>query len=335
MRQLYGRRSPRALQAYSVITTLNTRIKKLLLTKREDYEEQLATKLRTNPKAFHKYISSMKKSYSTPGPLCVGGLTTSDPAMMSDTFDDVFSSQFIFSNAVPAANHQTTNSTLECVLTTPDEVREIIKGLKYDSSMGPDTIHPRLLKHCSGPLSQILSYIFNLSMLTGVVPDLWKLSYITPIHKKGSRSNALLYRPIRLSSIVSKVDEHTIVGALSDFCVEHRIISARQFGFVKGRSVEDSLVLTYDYVTRLVDRGEQCDLILFDFTKAFDKVSHPVLLTKLQALGIWPPVGMASQLSFQSLYDYTYRWYHGNTTRSFEWSTTGLSVGTSPLYNIH
>ena len=239
----------------------------------------------------------MKNSHPMAGPLTVGAITTSDPAMMISAFDDAFCSQFVTSTVVPPATHQTTNGTLSCVLTTPAEIQSIIKNLKYDTSMGPDGIHPRLLKHCSGPLSHILCHIFNLSMLTGVVPDLWKISHVTPIFKKGSRSNANDHRPVSLSSLPCKIDERIIANALSAFCLEHdvtkrtktneqNVLSEYQFGFVKGRSVEDSLLLTYDYIARSIDDGLQCDLILFDFSKAFDKVSHPILLTKLRSLGI-------------------------------------------------
>ena len=152
--------------------------------------------------------------------------------------------------------------------------------------MGADNIHPRLLKQCAAPLAHIFCYIFNLSMLTGIIPNEWKLSHITPIFKKGSRSDPLQYRPVSVPSVPSKCHERLISDVMAPFCLENNIISEHQFGFVKGRSVEDSLLLTYDHIIRLVDQGKQCDLVLFDFTKAFDRVSHPILLAKLQAVGI-------------------------------------------------
>ena len=287
-RKLHGRNSPFALKAYANISKANRNIKQHLISKREEHEERLASNIKRNPKGFHRYISRMKNSPSSVGPLTVRGLTSSDPRIMALTFDDAFSSVYV-TNSIPnnyIDHHPATNSTLSYVFTTPEAVYNVIMSLKTDSSMGPDNIHPLLLKKCAVPLSQILCYIFNLSMLTGEVPEQWKFSYVTPIYKKGSRSEALNHRPICLSCAPCKIHERLIADDLADFCSDNNIISECQFGFVKGRSVEDSLLLTYDFIARKVDEGNQCDVILFDFTKAFDKVSHPLLLRKLQNIGI-------------------------------------------------
>ena len=77
--------------------------------------------------------------------------------------------------------------------------------------MGPDHIHPRLLKECCTILAPILARIFNLSMSTGIVPEIWKLSSVIPIYKKGARTIALNYRPINLTCLSSKLMERDIV----------------------------------------------------------------------------------------------------------------------------
>ena len=287
IRNMHGRNSPRARKAYSEVTSANINIKYALLANRRAHERQLVSNLKNKPKAFHQYIGRMKKCPTAAGPLTVGALTMSDPLIMIKAFNAAFRSVYIASSASPPGMiHQTTPNIIDAVWATPAKVLKVIQGLKYDTSMGPDGIHSRLLKHCSQPLSIILSYVYNLSMLTGIVPDEWKLSHVIPIYKGGSRSNALQYRPISLSSLVCKVDERLIADDITLFCTENNVISEHQFGFVSGRSVEDSLLLTYDRIVSLVDSGQQCDLILFDFSKAFDKVSHPILLDKLSSLGI-------------------------------------------------
>ena len=63
-------------------------------------------------------------------------------------------------------------------------------------------------------------------------------------------------------------------------------MSEHQFGFRAGRSTVDQMVLVYDSISKWYDEGYVTDLILFDFSKAFDVVSHMVLLVKLKHLGI-------------------------------------------------
>ena len=67
---------------------------------------------------------------------------------------------------------------------------------------------------------------------------------------------------------------------------DNDILSNSQFGFRPGRSVSDQLLLAYDTVTRGYDQGDIVDVLLLDFAKAFDKVSHEILLMKLFQLGI-------------------------------------------------
>ena len=114
----------------------------------------------------------------------------------------------------------------------------------------------------------------------------WGISEVVPIFKKGSRSLPLNYRPISLTSILCKVMERIVVEQMYDYLERNSVLSDDQFGFRRGRTVDDQLLLTYDYVTLSLDSGDVIDLVLFDFSKAFDVVNHDVLLTKLWCLGI-------------------------------------------------
>ena len=72
---------------------------------------------------------------------------------------------------------------------------------------------------------------------------------------------------------------------LHAFLTDNQILTEEQFGFRPGHSMEDQLLLTYDEITASVDSGFPVDLIMFDFSKAFDVVCHAVLLDKLRLLG--------------------------------------------------
>ena len=64
------------------------------------------------------------------------------------------------------------------------------------------------------------------------------------------------------------------------------MLSKDQFGFRRGYTVDDQLLLTYDKVTHWVDSGSVVDVVLFDFAKAFDVVCHVLLIGKLAHLGV-------------------------------------------------
>lgn len=152
--------------------------------------------------------------------------------------------------------------------------------------MGPDGLHPRLLKQCASQLTYPLYIIFKSSITHGCVPDDWKVSHVIPIYKKGSRSDPLNYRPISLTPIPCKSLERLVSHALFGFLEDHSVLDNSQFGFRAGRSVSDQMLLTYNKITQWYDRCLVVDLILFDFVKAFDRVHHRTLLDKLLAIGI-------------------------------------------------
>ena len=79
--------------------------------------------------------------------------------------------------------------------------------------------------------------------------------------------------------------ERVLCAHISEFLEENGSLSSKQFGFRKGRSTEDQLLLTYGQVAEVVDRGEVVDMVYLDFSKAYDLVSHELLLLKLDCIG--------------------------------------------------
>lgn len=149
---------------------------------------------------------------------------------------------------------------------------------------GPDSIPPSILKYCSFVLARPLYYIFNQSLLSGQFPAYWKLSYITPIYKSGNKSDIKNYRPITVLSTIPKLFESLITDYLTAK-LSNDIID-EQFGFLAGRSTELNLVTYVDFLSEALENGYQVDAIYTDFSKAFDKVNHNVLMSKLEYYGM-------------------------------------------------
>ncbi|KFO62345.1 hypothetical protein N302_02806, partial [Corvus brachyrhynchos] len=103
-----------------------------------------------------------------------------------------------------------------------EAVRELLSRLDVHKSMGPDGIHPRVMRELADELEEPLSIVYQQSWLTGEVPDNWKLANVMPIHKKGRKEDPGSYRPVSLTSVPGKVMEQFILSAITQHLQDGR-----------------------------------------------------------------------------------------------------------------
>ena len=167
-----------------------------------------------------------------------------------------------------------------------DGVRKLLHNINPHKASGPDNIPTRFLKDYADTITPALTLLFNASLEQGTVPSVWKKANVSPIFKKGDRSNPANYRPISLTSVCSKPLEHILHSQIMKHLDQHNILSDQQHGFRKRRSTESQLLLTLQDLSLALDKGEQVDATLLDFSKAFDVVPHHRLLTKIDHYGV-------------------------------------------------
>jgi ribonucleases P/MRP protein subunit RPP40 len=179
-----------------------------------------------------------------------------------------------------------TNASLNTVNITAGKIVNKIKNLRADSAAGPDGIHPRLLKEACFELALPLTIIFRRSLEENVVPTDSKSAVVTPIFKKGIRTDPGNYRPVSLTSVPCKLLEAIIEEEICKHLDENGLIGASQHGFMKGRSCATNIIEFMEVITKAYDAGDPVDIFYLDFSKAFDTVPKELLLVKLQAKGI-------------------------------------------------
>ena len=124
-----------------------------------------------------------------------------------------------------------------------------------------------------------LQIFFSKSMEEGVIPNICKKAMIIPVFKGGNKLN---YRPISMTSVLMNIFERIIRKHLIKFLNENNLFSKEQHGFRSGRSCLSALLDVFDTMFLYVasDQSSCVDMIYLDFSKAFGKVDHGVLMHK-------------------------------------------------------
>ena len=123
-------------------------------------------------------------------------------------------------------------------------------------------------------IAPVLTRIFQASFDQDMLPNDWKFVTITPVFKKGSRSDLSNYQPVSLTSVCCKIFERILKSSISHHLEIYNILTPHQHGFRQQRSCKSQLILTTNKFARCLDSGGQIDAIALDFSKAFDKVPH-------------------------------------------------------------
>jgi hypothetical protein len=185
---------------------------------------------------------------------------------------------------IPVDDDSINLTTIADVELTEGEVCSVLRTLDVDKATGPDKIPAVLLKNCAASVSPSLCELFNKNLSCGKLPREWKLSNISPIPKKNPSHEVSNYRPISLLSLVSKVFERCIYDRIIDH-LSNQLYSL-QYGFQSGKSTTSQLLYVLHEIHNILEKRAQFDTVYLDFAKAFDKVSHDLLLVKLHNFGI-------------------------------------------------
>lgn len=182
-----------------------------------------------------------------------------------------------------------------------DELELTLMAVKNKNSSGFDCISIRVLMNLPDSALSTLVNLINLSFTTGVFPKCLKTALIVPLHKGGDIGDPSNFRPISLLSSISKVMEKLMKSRMLTHLENYNIISNTQFGFRQGKNTGDAIFnLLEEVYLGLNSRSDSVAAVFCDFSKAFDCVSHSILLQKLERYGFR---GRSSELILSMLSD--------------------------------
>ena len=269
------------------------KLKKLEKTlKQQLSEEQRAfeTKVFSGRKfsEIKKYLKAIMRNDGWPSNMKRGNNLAECPEEMAELLNKYF--QSVFSPGTPQNNvNYLQPLQIDCISTvkvTEEKIKLILESLCVSKSAGPDGISPQVLKNLSPSLTSSIFLLIKTCCNKRLFPAVWKCADVTAIHKSGSKNNVENYRPISLLCVISKVFEKLIYDAI-DLRIRKKF-QPEQFGLPPKRSAISQMIsfLSQVYDNFSVEENEIHSVLYLDFSKAFDRVNHSMLLLRLSSFGI-------------------------------------------------
>lgn len=271
--------------------TARKQLKRVIRKNKRMSEINMVKSCMNDMNAFFRFYRFNKKRAGI-GPIVANGVALTEDKDMVNAFSDHFVSVFTKDTACnDLLNKSCDNSGSDIVSCGSPEIslgliRKHLRALKVTKAAGPDEIYARVLKETEAEIALPLFLIFKRSLHYAEIPMDWKAANIVPIFKGGNKQEVKNYRPVSLTSLVSKLFEKIIKDHLQRYLDTNSLIRNTQHGFMAGKSCLTNLLEFLSYCTEEVDKGHCLDVIYLDFNKAFDKVSHNGLLIQLERHGV-------------------------------------------------
>lgn len=274
LRQAIKKKGKNPVTASNLARAITDFKQKANFAKRQYFTSTLPCYIKNNPHRFWKHFRPAAETKSC--------LSDSDKTNQANIFNDYFQSVFTDDNGTTPAALPTARIPIEPLVISDTGILNLLLNLDTKKASGHDDIANEFLFRYAELCSKYLGIIYRKSIETAKLPSEWKVAKVIPIHKTGDTAVPSNFRPISLTSTSCKILEHIIAKHLTIFLENNNLLSPHQHGFRKGLSTITQLTeVVHDLALSINNRG-QTDIILLDLAKAFDRVCHTKLISKLQ-----------------------------------------------------
>ena len=167
-----------------------------------------------------------------------------------------------------------------------NEIKEIFFSLKLNKSPGYDEISFNDIKNCFSELNIPLKYLFKMSLESRIFSDKLKIAKVIPLFKAGDPANISSCRPISVPHCFSKRFEQIMHNRLYKYLTTEKNLYHKKFDFQRDHSTKHAIVKLVNQIYETFEINQHTLRVFIDLSKAFDTISHSVLIKKLQMYNI-------------------------------------------------
>ena len=289
-------RNGNALEDFERLQIIQKDIDDTINANKKAHYDRLSSKL-SDPKTSSKAYWSIIKSFFTDTkvpvipPLFLNNKFVSDFSEKAEVFNLFFTKQcspIVNSSELPDDSMPMIANSISSIQFLERDLLNLVRLLDPSKSHGFDGISIRMIKICDASIIKPLLIIFKNSLNTGIFPHHWKMANVTPIHKKGEKTEVSNYRPISVLPVCGKLFEKLIYNALYNFFDRNNVLTSNQSGFRAGDSCTNQLISITHTIFESFDVNPPKEVrgVFLDISKAFDRVWHDGLLYKLKINGV-------------------------------------------------
>ena len=234
----------------------------------------------------YKHLKHINRASNIPKTIKFKDKMTSIPEEKVEMFNTFFHSVFSAKENYNFLDIKCESPTLTKFSFSNKTISNILANIDSTKTRGPNGLPPGFYQRCGKQMINILNKLLKNIKRIFKTPTSWKTAAVTPIYKKNDPKNVENYLPISLLNIDSKIFEKCMYFPLYEHFKDH--LSINQHGFLKKRSVMSNMLKFLKRIYKALDENPHDEIIAFyaDFSKAFDKVPHRLLLQKLSDIGV-------------------------------------------------
>ncbi|KAM7301179.1 hypothetical protein ISCGN_016719 [Ixodes scapularis] len=170
---------------------------------------------------------------------------------------------------------------------TVQELQSALRRCRKKSAAGPDGVPYQALTNLTEVAQDALVKWFNAIWNSGDVPNEWKKAMVVPLLKAGKPpGKAESYRPVSLTSCISKLFERMVQARICWYLEEHHSLPNCMTGFRRGLAAQDSILDLTSDIEDNKNRRRNTIAVFLDVERAYDSVPLPTVLKRMTEIGL-------------------------------------------------